>query len=184
MAKYSIYNSSGTKIAEGAPKYYGQYGKPSYLEFNLSTPSTIPFDVGSYVDYDRTGKRYKLYNIPEPKRQARTGSVGDAFVYQSLLFYDNSKELENLIFDNLVLGTSGYCFSSRENLSTYENLAGIIARLQACADAQSGQTWVFGKVDLTDYPAYSYLADVWDEAKEFPINGQSLLEVCNQAQSN
>lgn len=180
MAKYSIYNSSGVKIAEGAPKYYGQYGKPAYLEFNISVPSPIAFDIGSYVNYDRTGKRYKLYNIPEPKKQARSASVGDAFLYQSLLFYDATKELENLIFENLVLGTSGYCFSSRENLSTYEDLDGIIARLQACVNAQSSQTWVIQKVDLTNYPSYSYLADVWNEAKEFSINGQSLLDVCNQ----
>ena len=180
MAKYSIYNKAGTKIAEGSPKYYGQYGKPSYLEFNISSPSPIPFDVGSYVTYDRTGLTYFLYSVPEPKKQARSGEVGDSFVYQSLIFYDATKELENLIFENLVLGTSGYCFSSRESLSTFEDLDGIIARLQECADKQSDRFWEFSKVDLDDFIGYDYLADVWNEAREFPINGQSLLDACNQ----
>lgn len=177
MAKYNIYSSGGSLLASGYPKYNAAYGKPAYLEFNISSPTVINFAVGSYVDW-RDGRRYKLYSVPEPMKQAGSGLAGDAFVYQNLQFHDQTKELENLIFTDLVLHSGSYFFSSRESTSTYEDLDGIMARIEACLDNQSGETWYVQKVSGFDSDAD--LSAVASEPHEFSISGQSILEACNQ----
>ena len=179
MAKYYIYSpSSGdTEIASGYPTYHAAYGKPAYLEFNIYSPTPIPFEVGSDVVY--RGRSYKLYSIPEPKKQARSGEAGDAFYYQGVQFHDATRELENFIFTDKVLNGGEYFFSSRESTSTYENLQGILDRLTACVnDFPSPNSWVFKKVDGFDNDPD--LAAVANEPKEFPISGQSILDACNQ----
>lgn len=176
MAKYNIYDGS-TLIASGYPKYNGSYGKPAYLDLTINSPTPIPFEVGNSILY-RDGRTYRLYSVPEPKKQARSGGAGDAFVYQNLQFFDQSKELENILFVDRVKNSSGYFFSSRQNLSTYENLTGIINRIQACLNEQSGENWlVMLAAGVEDDDV---LCPIVEEPHEFPINGQTILDACNQ----
>ena len=66
----------------GAPKYNGLFGKPSYIEFSeIASATPIEWQVGDYVDYSRTGFRYKLYTIPQVVKSSTSGTAGDALAY-------------------------------------------------------------------------------------------------------
>ena len=176
MAKYNILNSLGQVRASGYPTYHGVYGKPAYLEFNIYSPTPIAFAVGDKVVY--RGQTFSLFSIPEPKKQARSGDAGDAFYYQGIQFHEQTRELENLIFTDLVKNSQGYFFSSRESTSTYENLAGIASRLEACISRQSESVWV---VEVApEVYSDTDLNAVASEPQEFPISGQSILDALNQ----
>lgn len=176
MAKYNILNSLGQVRASGYPTYHGAYGKPAYLEFNIYSPTPIAFAVGDYVNY--RGQTFTLFSVPEPKKQARSGEAGDAFYYQGIQFHEQTRELENLIFTDLVKNSQGYFFSSRESTSTYENLAGIASRLEACISRQSESVWV---VEVApEVYSDTDLNAVASEPQEFPISGQSILDALNQ----
>ena len=81
MARFGIISKDGKEIRyEGKPRYIGTYLKPSYIEFSeIASPAPIEWQVGDYVDYPRTGMRYRLYSIPQATKNARKGSHGRAF---------------------------------------------------------------------------------------------------------
>ena len=82
MSKFTIYSASGTPLYEGTPTYTGSYRKPGMLEFReINSPEYIDFAPGCYVDYTRVHdevndvevpRRFKIYTVPQVKKQART----------------------------------------------------------------------------------------------------------------
>ena len=133
MAKFTIYSPDGAALYTGTPSFTGQYMKPGMLEFReIASPRLIDFTTGCYVGYEvngtvipqysRTGFTYKLYSVPQVKKQARPYSYGAAFVYQGVQFFDASKELELCPFRDLVTGDNRIHFSTQPSISTFEGL--------------------------------------------------------------
>ena len=96
MARFNIISKDGKTIRySGKPRYSGSYLKPSFLEFSeIASPAPIAWEVGDYVDYPRTGMRYRLYSIPQPSKNARKDSYGGAITYSNVQFHAATKELE------------------------------------------------------------------------------------------
>ena len=96
MARFTIYSKdSQSKRYSGEPQYHGSYMGVDYVEFrSVSSPILIPWEIGDYVDYSRTGMRYKLYSLPMPKKVGRAGAYGASFEYSNVQFYAATKELE------------------------------------------------------------------------------------------
>ena len=124
MARFSIISKDGSVIRyEGKPRYIGSYLKPSHLEFSeIASPSPIAWEVGDYVDYPRTGMRYRLYSIPQASKNARSGSHGGAFTYSNVQFHAATKELEIAPFRDLVPEDNNIHFSTRPDVSTFEDV--------------------------------------------------------------
>ena len=185
MAKFQIKSPSGTVLYEGTPSYTGTYMKPGTLTFRqICSPTPIDFVVGCYVDYSvpvlpsyvetRTGFRYFLYSVPQVKRQARNGKSGESFVYESVTFYEITKLLDFIPFRDMVIDDNKVHFSTRESWSTYENVAGIARRLQACFNTlYGGYTIVF--TVASGQSISPELAALMAEEREFTINGETLL---------
>ena len=113
MAKFKIYSPAGTEIYEGAPSFTGQYMAPGLLEFReIASPIPLNLVAGCYVDYTRTGFRYKIYSVPQVKKQARQLSYGGAFIYQNVQLYDASKMLEFCPFPIRDVYTAGLAHGS------------------------------------------------------------------------
>ena len=95
MARFKIISKDGNIIRyEGKPRYTGSYLKPSFIEFSeIASPTPIAWEVGDYVDYSRTGMRYRLYSIPQPSKNARKDTHGRAFTYSNVQFHAATKEL-------------------------------------------------------------------------------------------
>lgn len=181
MARFSIMAAGGGSVRfSGCPVYHGTYLKPSYLEFREITSDTpIAWAVGDYVDYTRTGLRYTLYDLPEMAQSSEKAGVAEKYVYSNVRFYARTKDFERCLFRDIVTADNTVHFSSRKTISTFEDVDGLAARIQACLDSgYSGEWSVVLDADLkTSVTSVS-------EAREFSIeNGSSVLNALDQIYS-
>lgn len=164
----------------GCPKYNGLFGKPSYLEFaEIASPVPIEWQVGDYVDYTRTGFRYKLYSEPQVSKSALSGEAGDAFVYKNVQFFCATKDLEIALFRDIVQYDNGIHFSSIPNVDTYENVYGIIDRIQANMDDFAPGEWTIRAMQTS----YSEITDLMSEVKAFSLSDGTCMDALNQIYS-
>lgn len=182
MAKFTIYSPTGTALYTGTPSFTGQYMKPGLLEFReVSLPSITPLEPGCYVDYSRTGYRYRIYTVPQIKKQARALSYGGAFVYQGVQLYDASKMLEYCPFRDLVLGDNRIHFSTQPSISTFEGCDGLARRFEACLEDQYGTgSWAVRVATVEDDGITQEVADLMAEAREFTVSGINLLQALDK----
>lgn len=176
MSRFSIISKSDSSVVRftGTPVYNGTYLKPSYLEFReVSSPTPINWEVGDYVDYSRTGFRYKLYSSPQVKKQARRDSYGGAFVYQNVQLFDRTKDFDICPFRDLVPEDNGIHFSTQPAISTFENVEGIARRIQACLDDMYDDWEV--RVVSSDAPEDAEFIEAISEPRDFTVSGVSIL---------
>lgn len=177
MARFSIYSKEGTIRHTGEPQYSGSYMGVDYIEFRtISSPAPITWETGDYVDYERTGLRYRLYSLPMPNKVARRGDYGASFEYTNVQFFAATKELEIAPFRDLVHEDNLVHFSTRQTLSTYEDVYGIARRIQACMDELFPNRWRIEVVDTDDEDLLALLS----ETKEFTIGEGSCLDALSQ----
>ena len=178
MSKFKVISRDAASVRyEGAPQYSGTYLGVDYIEFkNISSPTLIDWQIGDYVDYYRTGIRYKLYTLPMPKKVARTGSYGGAIEYSNVQFYAPTKDLEIAPFKDLVLNDNGIHFSTRPDTSTIEDVYGIARRIQACMDDLYPNRWRIEVYESDDEDLNALLS----EAKEFSLSQSSCLDALTQ----
>lgn len=178
MARFIIYSKDGNNIRHsGEPKYNGTYLNVPYVEFrSIESPTRINWEVGDFVDYYRTGFRYKLYSLPKPKKQARANSYGAAFVYSNVKFYEATKDLEIALFRDLVPEDNKIHFSTRPDVTTFENVYGIAERIQECMDDIFPGKWRIEVYSTDD----GDLKALFEEAKEFSVSNGSCLDALSQ----
>lgn len=181
MARFSIMAAGGGSVRfRGCPVYHGTYLKPSYLEFREITSDTpIAWAVGDYVDYTRTGLRYTLYDLPEMAQHSEKQKVGDRYVYSNVRFYARTKDLERCLFRDIVTADNTVHFSSRKTISTFEDVDGLAARIQACLDSGYPGEWSV----VLDTDLKTSVTSV-SEARELSIeSGSSVLDALDQIYS-
>ena len=178
MSKFKVISRDATSVRyEGAPQYSGTYLGVDYIEFkNISSPNVIDWQIGDYVDYFRTGVRYKLYTLPMPKKVARVGSYGGAIEYSNVQFFAPTKDLEIAPFRDLVLNDNGIHFSTRQDVSTYEDVRGVARRIQACMDDVFPNKWRIEVYETDEINTKSLI----EEVKEFSISQSTCLDALTQ----
>lgn len=177
MAKFTIYSSDGTVRQSGNPQFNGSYMGVDYLEFrNMSSPTPINWERGDFVDYYRTGLRYKLYTTPLPNKVARSGEYGGSFEYSNVQFHAATKELEIAPFRDLAPIDNRIHFSTRPDVSTYEDVYGIARRIQECMNDLYPGRWRIEVVDTEDESLLALLKEV----KEYSVSGGSCLDALSQ----
>ena len=172
MAKFRIISKDGTTIRyEGCPRYSGSYMGVPALDFSeITSPVPIAWEIGDYVDY-RNG-RYYLYSLPEPKKQARRGEYGAAFVYSGVQFHSPVKDFEIALFRDIVTDDNLVHFSTLPEVNTYEDVFGIAKRIQACMDDIFPGKW---RIDV--YEGHDDDLDtLLHEVKEFSLSGGTCLD--------
>lgn len=175
MARFSIISKDNSSVTRytGAPVYHGTHLKPGYIEFReIASPTLIPWQIGDYVDYTRTGFRYKLYSIPQPTKQAVASAAGDSFVYRDVQLFCATKDLEICPFRDLVVSDNTIHFTTLQNISTYENVYGIADRIQANLDSFYGDgVWDVQVIDTADAGLLATLS----ETKEFSLSDGNII---------
>lgn len=172
MAKFRIISKDGTIVRyEGCPRYSGSYMGIPVLDFSeISSPVPIAWEIGDYVDY-RNG-RYYLYSLPEPKKQARRGEYGAAFVYSGVQFHSPVKDFEIALFRDLVTEDNLVHFSTMPDVNTYEDVFGIARRIQECMNDIFPGKW---RIDV--YEGHDDDLDtLLHEVKEFSLSGGTCLD--------
>ena len=181
MARFSIMASGGGSVRfRGCPVYHGTYLKPSYLEFReISSDTPIAWAIGDYVDYTRTGLRYTLYDLPEMVQNSEKAGVAERYVYSNVRLYAKTKDFERCLFRDFVTADNTIHFSSRKDISTFENVDGVAARIQACLDSGYPGEWsVVLDADLKTS------VESATEAREFSIeSGSTVLDALDRIYS-
>ena len=165
----SLYVSADFRY-EGKPTYHGAYLKSGYLEYSMvASPTPIDWHNGDYIRYDRTGRIYKLYGIPQIERQASNNHSGESFAYRNVQLYDNTKELSLVPFRDLVPGSGEYYFSSKQDVSFTGTVANVVERLNANLEAFFGEdVW---NIRIAENIPESYEVSV---AKDFSVSGMCI----------
>ena len=181
MARFSIISKDGQSVRfEGKPRYIGSYLKPSYIEFSeIASPTPIEWEVGDYIDYPRTGLRYKLYSIPQASKNARKGSHGRAFTYSNVQLHAATKELEIALFRDLVDSDNNIHFSTSPDVATFEDVYGIARRIQACMNDLYPNRWEIRVADF-DSVADAEIIEKIGEAKDFALSGGTCLDALSK----
>ena len=149
----------------------GSFMNVATIEATVKTPTPFAFKVGDYVIFDYNGLTYTLYNVAPEKKQARSGTYGEAFIYE-LKFKADTEQLVICPFLDLVANDNGLHYTSLPSFSTYENVYGIAVRLQANMDYLYPNQWRFDVVNTTD----SALLELLNEPREFAISGESCFD--------
>ena len=181
MARFRIVSKDGQQVRyEGKPRYIGTYLKPSYIEFaEIASPVPVEWQVGDYVDYSRTGIRYRLYSIPQATKNARKGSHGRAFTYSNVQLHAATKELEIALFKDLVTADNNIHFSTNPDVVAFEDVYGVARRIQACMDYFFPDRWV---IKVADFDAVND-ADVIERistAKDFALSDGTCLDALSK----
>lgn len=178
MARFSIYSKDGKTIRHsGEPQYSGSYMGVDFVEFRaVSSPYPIDWEIGDYVDYFRTGLRYRLYTIPQPTKVARRGQYGASFEYPTIQLYAATKDLEIAPFRDLVPEDNKIHFSTRPEVSTYEDVYGIARRIQECMNDIFPNRW---KIEVYNTNDADFLA-LLSEAKEYSVSNGTCLDALSQ----
>ena len=181
MARFKIFSKDGATVRyEGKPRYIGSYLRPSHIEFSeIASDVPIQWEVGDYIEYPRTAMKYYLYSVPQVSKNARKGSYGGAFTYTSVQFYASSKDLEIAPFRDIVSGDNGIHFSTSPDVSTYEDIYGIVSRIQACMDEIYPGKW---RIFVRSFSQSSNpeLYDSFHTAKEFALSGGTCLDALSK----
>lgn len=181
MARFDIISKDGDSVRySGKPRYNGSYLRPSYIEFSeIASPAPISWEVGDYLDYPRTGMRYRLYSIPQASKNARKDSHGKAFTYSNVQLHAATKELEIAPFRDLVSNDNSTHFSTSPDVATFEDVYGIARRIQACMDNLYPGRW---EIRVADFDATDD-ADIIEKittAKEFALSGGTCLDALSR----
>lgn len=181
MARFKIISKDGSVVRyEGKPRYNGSYLRPSYLEFSeIASPTPIVWEIGDYVDYPRTGMRYRLYSIPQASKNARKDSHGKAFTYSNVQLYSATKELEIALFRDIVDNDNNIHFSTAPDVATFEDVEGIARRVQACMDDLYPGRWEIRIADF-DSVADVEVIDRIKVAKDFALSGGTCLDALSK----
>lgn len=178
MARLTVYSKDSQSVRyAGEPQYHGSYMGVDYIEFRtIASPVPISWEIGDYVDYSRTGMRYRLYGLPMPKKSARRNASGISFEYSNVQFFAPTKELEIAPFRDLVTDDNRIHFSTRPEVATYENVHGIARRIQACMDDLYPGKWRIEVIETDDEDLNALL----DETKEFSVSNGSCIDALAQ----
>ena len=150
------------------------------LSVKVVSSTPITFEIGDYITYDYNGVTYTLRSIPEAAKNARPSTYGEAFVY-NLVFYSPMWDLRNAPFLDLVLYDNGQHFTSMPDVTTYENVYGIAARVQANMDNMYPGKWEIRVV--SGLSADSTLAQRLSETQDFSLSDGKCLDALSQVYS-
>lgn len=186
MSKYTIYGKNGIAKYTGCPVFHGAYLKVGYLEFReISSPTPIEWEVGDYVEYDRTGLRYTLYTIPQQSvtKQVRKESYGAAFVYRSVQFHEPMRLVELAPFRDLVPDLDlNIHFSTQSAIAVYDDVYGVAERIQVCLNAyaqdyasKSGSVNADWLVEVVDASSDAELNETLHLEQDYSVSGVSCL---------
>ena len=150
------------------------------LSVKVASSTPITFEIGDYITYGYNGVTYTLRSIPEAAKNARPSTYGGAFVY-NLVFYSPMWDLRNAPFLDLVLYDNGQHFTSMPDVTTYEDVYGIAARVQANMDNMYPGKWEIRVV--SGLSADSTLAKRLSETQDFSLSDGKCLDALSQVYS-
>ena len=178
MADFTIYSSDGlTTKYQGACHYVGTYLKPGYLEFDsIGSPTPIQWAKGDYVDYTRTGLKYRLYGTPKAVKQGEQNRYGGSFLYENVQLFDDTKMLEFCPFTDLVPEDNTIHYSTQPSVAFVGKPSNVAERIQECLDDMYPGEWSIQVISGLDPVSDADLIETLDTEMDFSVSGVNCQE--------
>ena len=133
--KLTIYDKTGNTAKCKAKKaeYNGEFMGMCNITCTIESPVPVDFAIGDYVDY--RGERFYMNYDPSVVKKSSKLSIGNAFVYENVVFNSPSDELTRCDFLDYVKGDNKVHFSSLPNFMFFAaSVKDLADRLQANLD--------------------------------------------------
>ena len=141
MSKWTIYNKNGeSKLQATGLEFHDTWMGEEFVTVNITSATPIDLEIGDYLIY--RGLTYTIYSLPTALKQARSGSYGDAFKYDSVKFSARSTELTEIRFFDIVLKDNNLHYTSLPTFSFYaETVDDFLDRIQANINRDNAKPW-------------------------------------------
>ena len=174
-----IYDKNGQQKCEiKRLSYTGTFMEVSRIMVTVESPEPIDFAIGDYIDWAYDGLRYKLDTAAGVEKQARKNSIGNAFIYENLVFLSPLNEANHVDFFDVVLGNT-IEFLTNTEFSFYGTAWDYAKRLEANLGRITNDNWKIriwtNGVCYDDSPATGIDTGAW-ESKLVDVSGIKCLE--------
>ena len=145
MSTWNIYHKDGSKLTDvneeqitvHGLEYSDSWMGECFVAINLKHEVPINFQIGDYIVY--RGERFELNYEPGKDKQARPGTYGDGFIYDSVKFNALQDELSRAEFLDVVLNDNELHYTALPKFPFYvQTLDDLLDRIQANLDDQIG----------------------------------------------
>ena len=145
MSTWNIYHKDGSKLTDvneeqitvHGLEYSDSWMGECFVTINFKHEVPISFQIGDYIVY--RGERFELNYEPGKDKQARPGTYGDGFIYDSVKFNALQDELSRAEFLDVVLNDNELHYTALPKFPFYvQTLDDLLDRIQANLDDQIG----------------------------------------------
>ena len=145
MSTWNIYHKDGSKLTDVNEEQITVHGLEysdfwmgeCFVTINFKHEVPINFQIGDYIVY--RGERFELNYEPGKDKQARPGTYGDGFIYDSVKFNALQDELSRAEFLDVVLNDNELHYTALPKFPFYvQTLDDLLDRIQANLDDQIG----------------------------------------------
>ena len=145
MSTWNIYHKDGSKLTDvneeqitvHGLEYSDSWMGECFVTINFKHEVPINFQIGDYMVY--RGERFELNYEPGKDKQARPGTYGDGFIYDSVKFNALQDELSRAEFLDVVLNDNELHYTALPKFPFYvQTLDDLLDRIQANLDDQIG----------------------------------------------
>ena len=145
MSTWNIYHKDGSKLTDvneeqitvHGLEYSDYWMGECFVTINFKHEVPINFQIGDYIVY--RGERFELNYEPGKDKQARPGTYGDGFIYDSVKFNALQDELSRAEFLDVVLNDNELHYTALPKFPFYvQTLDDLLDRIQANLDDQIG----------------------------------------------
>ena len=145
MSTWNIYHKDGSKLTDvneeqitvHGLEYSDSWMGECFVTINFKHEVPINFQIGDYIVY--RGERFELNYEPGKDKQARPGTYGDGFIYDSVKFNALQDELSRAEFLDVVLNDNELHYTALPKFPFYvQTLDDLLDRIQANLDDQIG----------------------------------------------
>lgn len=114
-------------------QYSGEFMGACSITAKVVSPNPVDFEIGDYLLY--RGERFEINYDPTVLKQASSGSYGEGFVYDNIVFNSLSDELTRCDFLDYVPNDNNLHYSSLPNFSFFaDSVQKLAERIQVNLD--------------------------------------------------
>ena len=170
-----VYSKVGEiKCKAKSLRYTGSFMGVSQLSVDIVSPVPVNLEIGDYIVFSYDGIRYTIVDLPQVQKQSSSGSTGDAFIYNDIVFKSPIGLLAHIDYLDTVLNENNVHYSTLPVFTFYGTVKDFADRLQANINRIYPSGWKVSVEGYDDTSNTNY--DILHEYNEISISNIKCLD--------
>ena len=170
-----VYSKVGEiKCKAKSLRYTGSFMGVSQLSVDIVSPVPVNLEIGDYIVFSYDGIRYTIVDLPQVQKQSSSGSTGDAFIYNDIVFKSPIGLLAHIDYLDTVLNENNVHYSTLPVFTFYGTVKDFADRLQANINRIYPSGWKVSVEGYNDTSNANY--DILHEYNEISISNIKCLD--------